>query len=38
MMKKLPIGKQSFDAVRAGDMVYVDKTDTIFRMIQNLDQ
>ena len=37
-MKKLPIGKQSFDAVRAGDMVYVDKTDIIFRMIQNLDQ
>lgn len=38
MMKKLPIGKQSFDAVRAGDMVYVDKTAIIFRMIENNDQ
>ena len=37
-MKKLPIGKQSFDALRAGGMVYVDKTDIIFRMIENLDQ
>ena len=37
-MKKLPIGKQSFDALRAGGMVYVDKTDIIFRMIENNDQ
>ena len=37
-MKKLPIGKQSFDALRSLGMVYVDKTDIIFRMIENLDQ
>ena len=37
-MKKLPIGKQSFDALRAGGMVYVDKTGIIFRMIENNDQ
>ena len=38
MMKKLPIGKQSFDALRSLGMVYVDKTDIIFRMIENNDQ
>ena len=37
-MKKLPIGKQGFDAIIAGDMVYVDKTDIICRMIENNDQ
>ena len=37
-MKKLPIGKQSFDALRSLGMVYVDKTDIIFRMIENNDQ
>ena len=37
-MKKLPIGKQGFDAIITGDMVYVDKTDVIYRMIENNDQ
>ena len=37
-MKKLPIGKQGFDAVITGDMVYVDKTEAIYRMIENNDQ
>ena len=37
-MKKLPIGKQGFDAIIAGGMVYVDKTDAIYRMIENNDQ
>ena len=37
-MKKLPIGKQGFDAIIAGDMVYVDKTDIICRMIENNEQ
>lgn len=37
-MKKLPLGKQSFDVIRTEDMVYVDKTDIICRMIENNDQ
>ena len=37
-MKKLPTGKQGFDAIRTGNMVYVDKTDIIFRMIENNNQ
>ena len=34
-MKELPIGMQGFDAIRTGDMVYVDKTDIIYRMVKN---
>ena len=32
-MKKLPIGTQSFEHLRKGDCVYVDKTEIIYRMI-----
>ncbi|MDR2440447.1 MAG: AAA family ATPase, partial [Planctomycetaceae bacterium] len=32
-MKKLPIGTQSFEILRNTDCLYVDKTETIYRMI-----
>lgn len=34
-MNELPIGVQDFESVRTNDMVYVDKTDIIYRMIRN---
>ena len=37
-MRKLPIGKQTFDVIREQDRVYVDKTDIIYKMIENNDQ
>jgi hypothetical protein len=33
VMKKLPIGTQSFEKFRTGDCIYVDKTEIIYRMI-----
>ena len=34
-MKELPTGTQSFDMIRSADMVYVDKTAIIYRMIKS---
>ncbi|HOK93128.1 MAG TPA: AAA family ATPase, partial [Spirochaetota bacterium] len=32
-LKKLPIGQSSFENLIRGDMLYVDKTELIFKMI-----
>ncbi|MDR3095413.1 MAG: AAA family ATPase, partial [Bacteroidales bacterium] len=32
-MKNLPIGIQSFEVLRQGDYLYVDKTEAIHRLI-----
>ncbi|MDR1341294.1 MAG: AAA family ATPase, partial [Prevotellaceae bacterium] len=32
-MKKLPIGIQSFSDLRSKDYLYVDKTESIYRMV-----
>ena len=34
-MKELPIGVQDFETLMTNGMVYVDKTDIIYRMIEN---
>ncbi|MDR1610923.1 MAG: ATP-binding protein [Candidatus Symbiothrix sp.] len=34
-MKKLPIGIQSFEKLRSGDFLYVDKTENIYNMVTN---
>ena len=34
-MKKLPIGIQTFSDIRTSDMVYVDKTEYVWRLIEN---
>ena len=31
-MKKLPIGIQTFEAIREDDFVYIDKTEMIHRL------
>ena len=33
--RKLPVGIQSFEKVREGDFVYVDKTDLLYRLVQS---
>jgi len=33
--RKLPIGIQTFEKIRAGDYVYVDKTDNIMKVAVN---
>ena len=35
MVKKYPIGMQSFEAIRTGGYAYVDKTDIIFRLVNH---
>jgi hypothetical protein len=35
VMKKLPIGRQSFEDLRKNDCLYVDKTEIIHRIISN---
>ncbi|HON16922.1 MAG TPA: AAA family ATPase, partial [Spirochaetota bacterium] len=32
-LKKLPIGESSFENLIKGDMIYVDKTEPIYKMI-----
>ncbi|NCC50792.1 MAG: AAA family ATPase [Spartobacteria bacterium] len=32
-MKKLPIGTQDFETLRAGDFLYVDKTELLYRLV-----
>ena len=34
-MKKLPIGIQTFEKIREGDYIYIDKTDLALDLIQN---
>ena len=34
-MKMLPTGTQSFNVIRSSDMVYVDKTASIYQMIKS---
>ena len=34
-MKKLPIGTQSFSILRNSDYLYVDKTEYIYKMIED---
>jgi hypothetical protein len=34
-MQKLPIGIQSFEKIRLGNYLYVDKTKQILQLIQN---
>ncbi len=34
-MKKLPIGIQSFDEIRSGDYIYVDKTQYVLELLEN---
>lgn len=33
--RKLPIGIQSFEKVREGEYVYVDKTDLLYQLVQS---
>ena len=33
-IRKLPIGVQSFEKLRAGNNIYVDKTELIYRLVQ----
>ena len=33
--RKLPVGIQSFEKVREGDFVYVDKTELLYRLVQS---
>ena len=35
MLQKLPIGIQSFEKIREGDFVYVDKTEFVNRLISS---
>jgi hypothetical protein len=35
IMKKLPIGTQSFEVLRSSDFLYVDKTEDIYRLVTN---
>ena len=35
MMKKLPIGTQSFSILRNSDYLYVDKTEYIYNLIED---
>ena len=34
-LKKCPLGIQTFSEVRAGDYIYIDKTDMVYRMTQS---
>ena len=33
---RLPVGASSFEALRAGNMIYVDKTELVYRLIRCL--